>query len=138
MKKDFHANVGAQIDYDFCPPSEVVGIDRYMMKAFNGEVQTWDSYTLTSGQKGAFSRWWIVNVVGRGAHYYVAAAEIPDGLPLAKELSGLVTLNSEGNADLSSGKGALATYADAAGTLYAEEVFDDADRLLFVGTPFTP
>lgn len=136
--QNFKAALGTKVHYDFCPPSEIVGIDHYTMKAFNGAVQKWDSYTLTSDADGAFSRWWIVNVVGRGAHSYVAATDIPENLPLAKELSGLVALDSEGNADLSSGKGALATYAGPDGTLYAEEVFDGADRLLFIGKPFTP
>ncbi len=38
---------------------------------------------------------------------------------------------SEGNADLSADVGALATYSDESGLLYAEEVFDGAERRVF-------
>lgn len=139
MTKNVNLTLGQVIKPAFCAASTVVGIDHYTMKAFDGQSRAWDSYTLTSEDKGLYARWWIVNVAGRGAYAYTNAASIPDDVMFLNELSGLVTLNSEGNADLSSETGALATYAAADGeTLYAEEVFTGAPRLLFVGKPFTP
>lgn len=138
MAQDITLNLGDRVSYDFCPKSEVVGIDRYTMKAFDGRQRSWDSYTLTSEADGPFSRWWIVNVPDCGAHYYVAAEKVPSDAVFEPALGGLVSLNSEGNADLSSEKGALATYRGPDGTLYAEEVFDGADRLIFEGHSFTP
>lgn len=136
MPKNVTFRLGDTLTPSFCGASTVIGIDRYTMKAFDGQVREWDSYTLTSAEKGIYARWWMVNVAGRGAHAYTGIDTIPDGLAFQKDLSGLVALNSEGNADLSTEKGALATYAAADGTLYAEEVFDGAARLLFVGKPF--
>jgi hypothetical protein len=139
MTKNVAFSVGEVIKPAFCAASTVVGIDHYTMKAFDGQFRAWDSYTLTSGDTGLYARWWIVNVAGRGAYAYTAAPSIPDDVTFLNQLSGLVTLNSEGNADLSSETGALATYEAADGTtLYAEEVFTGAPRLLFVGVPFTP
>lgn len=136
MAKNVNFTVGDVITPAFCAASKVVGIDHYTMKAFDGQQRSWDSYTLTSDDTGLYARWWIVNVVGRGAYAYTTVPAIPEGLSFCNDLSGLVALNSEGNADLSSEKGALATYEDKDGTLYAEEVFDGAPRLLFVGKPF--
>ena len=45
-------------------------------------------------------------------------------------------IRSEGNADLSSETGALAVYEEA-GFLYAEEVFSDAERIMFKGKPYS-
>ena len=131
--------LGDVIKPAFCGDSTVIGIDHYTMKGFNGQSQAWDSYTLTSTSPKPYDRWWVVNVAGRGAYAYTAVAAIPDeGVRFLSHLSGLVALSSEGNADLSSEKGALATYEAADGeTLYAEEVFDGAPRLQFVGRPFT-
>jgi hypothetical protein len=136
MAKNVNFTLGDVITPAFCAASTVVGIDHYTMKSFDGKPRSWDSYTLTSDDTGLFARWWIVNVDERGAYAYTTVPAIPEGLEFRKDLSGLVALNSEGNADLSSEKGALATYADTDGTLYAEEVFDGANRLLFVGKPF--
>ncbi len=137
MSKDISLKIGDVITPDFCSASKVIGIDRYTMKGFDGQTQGWDSYTLTSGSEKPYDRWWLVNVVGRGAHVFTGINVIPDkGLQFVKHLSGLVALNSAGNADLSSDKGALATYEDSDGILYAEEVFDGANRLIFTGRPF--
>ncbi len=129
---DVSLNVGDTVNYDFCPESKVVGVDRYTMRAFDGQTRHWDSYTLTSEDNGQFSRWWIVNVPDLGAHYYVAVEDKPEGCSFNNRLSGFVNLNSEGNSDLSSEFGALATY-EYGKVLYAEEVFNGADRIVFAG-----
>lgn len=137
MSKNISLKIGDVLNPAFCTASTVIGIDHYTMKAFDGQTRQWDSYTLTSDGAKPYDRWWLVNIVGRGAHAYTASDAIPNGLQFLNDVSGLVALNSDGNADLSSEKGALATYQDKDGTLYAEEVFDGANRLIFVGRPFT-
>lgn len=130
--------IGDTIKPAFCPASQVVGIDYYSMDGFNGQRITWDSYTLTSDESGVFARWWIVNVHGRGAYYYIPVDEMPEGVTFIRELSGLVGLDSRGDAALSSDKGALAVYGNDKGELFAEEVFDGADRIVFYGRPYSP
>ncbi len=136
MPEDIHLEIGQTVEYDFCPPSKVVGVDHYTLSAFDGQRRHWDSYTLVSEDKeGPYSRWWIVNVPDMGAHFYVAAERVPEGAAFSNRLSGYVRLNSEGNADLSGDRGALAVYQAADGMLYAEEVFEGAPRLVFMAGP---
>lgn len=122
----------------FCAASRVVGIDYYTMDGFDGNRISWDSFTLTSDEEGPFARWWIVNVYGRGAYYYTGIDKVPENVRFIKELSGLSRLDSQGDADLSSGVSALAVYEDGSGDLYAEEVFDDGSRIVFHGRPYRP
>lgn len=140
MSKNTVFQIGDTVSYEFCPVSRVVGVDRYTLKAFDGQTRQWESYTLVSDAKeaGLYARWWIVNVPGHGAHAYVGADAVPPGCVFDPVLSGLVALDSEGNADLSSEKGALAVYSASKGGFYAEEVFDEAERLVFYGTPLSP
>ncbi|MGI8647248.1 MAG: hypothetical protein DLM55_09470 [Acidimicrobiales bacterium] len=133
---DVELSIGEIISPDFCAPSLVIGVDRYTMQSFDGQVVQWNSYTLTSDSAQPFSRWWLVNTPGRGAHVFTATPNVPEAAEFRKELSGLVALNSEGNADLSTDIGALATYIDGFDVLYAEEVFGGTERLVFVGRPF--
>ena len=135
---DAHYTINDTVTYDFCPASIVVGIDSYMMKGFDGVDRGWTSYTLTSQEAGPFARWWIVNVPGFGPHYYVAAESVPPHAVFEPSLSGLVMLDSSGDAALSSSRGALATFRADDGSFHAMEVFDGAERLLFVGKPFQP
>ncbi|MFJ5828301.1 hypothetical protein [Streptomyces sp. NPDC093089] len=133
---ELQLSIGDTVRPDFCLPSTAVGVDRYLMRSFDGREVRWDSYTLASDSPAPYDRWWLVNTPGRGAHVFTAADEVPADAGFRKELSGLVALNSEGDAALSGDVGALAMYADASDVLYAEEVFGDADRLVFVGRPF--
>lgn len=133
---DVELSIGEIVSPDFCAPSTVIGVDRYTMQSFDGQVVQWNSYTLTSNSAQPFSRWWLVSTPGRGAHVFTTTPDVPEAAEFRKELSGLVALNSEGDADLSTDIGALATYGDGLGALYAEEVFDGAERLVFVGRPF--
>jgi hypothetical protein len=135
---DVQLSVGEVISPDFCAPSTVIGIDHYVMQAFGGQQVQWDSYTLTSDSPPLFQRWWLVNTPGHGPQVVTRASDVPEGAEFRRELSGLVTLNSEGNADLSAEVGALAMYLDKSGLLYAEEVFDGAERLIFVSKPYPP
>jgi len=73
-----------------------------------------------------------------GAHFYIAEETVPEDAVFMPPLGGLVYLASEGNADLSSEKGALAVYRTPEGVFYAEEVFDGAERIVFVGRPISP
>lgn len=128
--------VGDTVSPCWCLPSTVVGVDRYVMRSFDGEVLRWDSYTLVSESGPPYDRWWIANTPRRGAHVFTATAEVPLTARYSKELSGLVGLASEGDSELSGEVGALAMYTCDSGVLYAEEVFADAARLVFVGVPF--
>lgn len=127
--------LGENVSYSFCPPSKVVGIDSYILKAFDGKIRRWTSYTLTSVRKGSFARWWVVNVPLHGPHFFVAGKTIPKGAVFDAAQSGLVGLDSKGDAALSAAKGALAVYRTKDGTFYSQEIFDGADRLVFVGKP---
>lgn len=131
MNEDVVLDIGDEFHHPSCPNSEVVGIDRYTMKTFAGQRLEWISYTLTSDEAGPFSRWWLVNVPELGAYAYLETETIPDEVAFLKKLSGFVCLNSEGDAELSGDYGALAVYKGDPGLLYAEEVFDGAERLLF-------
>jgi hypothetical protein len=133
---DAQLSVGDIITPDFCARSTVIGIDHYVMQSFDGQQVRWDSHTLTSDSPAPFNRWWLVNTPGHGPQVVTAAPDVPGGAEFRKELSGLVTLNSEGNADLSAEVGALAMYADESGLLYAEEVFDGAERMVYVNKPY--
>jgi hypothetical protein len=115
-----------------------VGIDRYTLKAFDGTEKRWDSYTLVSSEAGLFSRWWIVNVPLHGPHFFVAGEGIPANAAFDAAQSGLVGLDSEGDAVLSAPKGALAVHRTPDGVFHSLEVFDGADRLVFVGRAFEP
>lgn len=128
--------IGEVISPSFCAPSTVIGIDHYVMQAFDGRQVQWDSYTLTSNSPAPFQRWWLVNNPGQGPRTVIRATHVPGEAQFRKELSGLVALNSEGNADLSADTGALAVYADESGVLYSEEVFAGAERLVFVSQPY--
>ena len=133
---DVRLSVGEVISPGFCAPSTVIGIDHYVMQAFGGQQVQWDSYTLTSDSLSPFQRWWLVNTAGHGPQVFTRVSDVPQGAEFRRELSGLVTLNSEGNADLSTEVGALAMYLDKSGLLYAEEVFDGAERLVFMSKPY--
>lgn len=133
---DVQLAIGEVISPDFCAPSTVIGIDHYVMQSFGGQQVQWDSYTLTSDSPPPFQRWWLVNTPGHGPQAVTETTDVPEKAKFRKELSGLVTLNSEGNADLSADIGALAMYSDESGLLYAEEVFDSAERLVFASKPY--
>ncbi|HEX3732522.1 MAG TPA: hypothetical protein VHU91_06340 [Mycobacteriales bacterium] len=133
---DMRLSVGETISPDFCASSTVIGIDHYTMQSFDDKRVEWDSYTLTSDSPEPYQRWWLVNTPGYGASIVTAAAAVPRTAVFRNDMSGLVTLNSEGNADLSAEVGALAMYLDQSGAYYAEEVFQGAERLVFVGRPY--
>ena len=133
---DVALSIGETFSPCFCSPCTVVGIDHYSMRSFNGQRVTWDSYTLTSASPAPFDRWWLVNTPGTGAQIFTATNGIPAAARFRPDLSGLVMIRSEGNADLSSETGALAVYEEA-GFLYAEEVFSDAERIMFKGKPYS-
>jgi hypothetical protein len=136
MVREVTYQIGEKVLAGFCLPSQVVGIDRYTLKAFDGQIRSWFSYTLISSEPGLFARWWIVNVPLHGVYYFVAGADIPHDAVFDPVQSGLVRLESEGDAALSAPKGALAVYRTADGTFYSQEVFDGAERLLFTGKVF--
>lgn len=132
MNVRFH--VGDRVRPRFCGPSEVVGVDSYTMRNFLGEQLRWESYTLASASNVApYDRWWLVNTPGLGAHVFTAVHAVPVPAVFVRELSGLVALASKGDARLSSDIGALATYRDDAGELFAEELFAGSERLVFHG-----
>ena len=133
MSHDPAWELGTSVAADCYPPSRVVGIDRYVLTAFDGRTLSWTSYTLVSDQPGAFARWWIADVPGHGVHYFIAAEGVPQGAVFDPTQSGLVRLASEGDAALSAATGALAVYHMPDGTFYCEEVFDGAERLVFIG-----
>ncbi|MFE4665012.1 hypothetical protein ACFRI7_20665 [Streptomyces sp. NPDC056716] len=134
---DVRFDVGETLAPGFCHLSTVVGIDHYVMRCFDGRVLEWDSYTLVSDSPPPFDRWWIANTPGLGSYLFTATADVPAAARYRKELSGLVLLDSEGDASLSGAYGALATYSDGPDVLFAEEVSNDTGRLVFVGRPFT-
>jgi hypothetical protein len=132
-------DIGDVLETEFCEVSRVIGIDSYTLASFSGPTEAWLSYTLVSRAPTPYDRWWIVNTPGHGAYAYTAfPRSLPDGARFDAAISGLVELRSSGNADLSSERGALAMFTDAADPmiLYAQEVFDDAPRLQFIGKPF--
>lgn len=131
-------SIGATVSAPFCPASRVVGVDSYVLKAFDGSIRRWDSYTLVSDTAGAFARWWIANVPLHGAHYFIGGDVVPSDAVFDPAQSGLVALASEGDAALSSACGALVVYRTDDGTFYSQEVFDGAERLVFIGRPFQP
>jgi hypothetical protein len=133
---DVQLSISEVISPDFCAPSTVIGIDHYVMQSFGGQQVQWDSYTLTSDSPPPFQRWWLVNTPGHGPQVVTETTDVPEGAKFRKELSGLVTLTSEGNADLSADIGALVMYSNESGLLYAEEVFDGAERLVFASKPY--
>ncbi len=125
----------------------VTGIDRYTEKTAAGGVNTWVSYTLDSDapEGNPWKHFWAVDGQApkqQGEAYlrrsfYIASQkgdQPPEGFVLDRNLSGYVELRSEGNAELSGGaeaQGALFTYRNKAGEVWAEENFVGADRLTF-------
>ncbi|MGH7867473.1 MAG: hypothetical protein ACREP9_07525 [Candidatus Dormibacteraceae bacterium] len=133
---DVQLFVGETISPGFCASSTVIGIDHYTMQPFDGKRVQWDSYTLTSDSPEPYQRWWLVNTPNYGASVVTAATAVPETAVFRSDMSGLVMLNSEGNADLSAEVGALAMYLDESGAYYAKEVFHGAERLIFVCRPY--
>ncbi len=124
----------------------VTGIDRYTERTAAGGINHWTSYTIDSDapEGNPWKHFWAVdgqmNEEGipylRRAFYIVAqdANKPPAGFELDRNLSGYIELRSEGNAELSGGpeaQGALFTYRNQEGKIWAEENFAGAGRLTF-------
>lgn len=131
----------------------VAGIDRYHERTAAGRENTWVSYTVVSDapEGNVWHRFYLVDGqkdkhtgeahAQRSFYILDDSKELPEGFALDRNLSGRVFLTSEGDAALSSGKeasvensvanGALFTYKNAEGAVWAEEVFDGSNRLAF-------
>ena len=137
-------------DFSVSSQAKVIGIDRYTERAASGGENTWVSYTMAGRNgDGEFDkdalRFWAVDgqaaVQGGEAFvprsFYVPSAdsELPENFVLDRNLSGYVELRTEGDSDLSGGAdldiGALFTYRNADGQIWAEETFKGADRITF-------
>lgn len=129
----------------------VAGVDRYHERTAAGRENTWISYTLTSDAPKPWDRFYLVDgqadketgevYVRRSIYLIDESKDLPVGYQLDRDLSGRVLLTSEGDAALSSGaeaslqnsvaNGALFTYRNQQGDIWAEEVFDGSERLAF-------
>ena len=130
-------------DFSSYSKADVVGIDRYTERTASGEINTWVSYTVETPDKKL--RFWAVDgqapkETGEAylpRSFYIAAQQndLPEGFTLDRNLSGYVELRTEGDSELSGGndvdRGALFTYRDKNGAVWAEETFDGADRIAF-------
>jgi hypothetical protein len=141
---DPHANFNAVVK----------GVDRYTEHTLSGRVNTWVSYTVVAEQAPEghpAKRFYLVDgqedaqtgeaFARRSVYTLDNNTEVPSGHELDQNLSGYVELKSEGDAQLSSGAGAiegnsvsrgsLATFRSAGGDIWAREVFDQSAPLSF-------
>jgi len=121
------------ITIDGYPSGTIVGIDRYRLKSLSGSAFQWTSFTLTSATPAPFDRWWLVDLPVLGPHAFYRNSFYDASLPLIPELSGLVELDSSGDAMLSDFSGALFTHSKCIGTLSTYEIFPNCDAICFEG-----
>jgi len=125
--------IGEKIALENYPCSEVIGVDRYSLRALDGATRHWASYTLKSDAAHPFDRWWIVDLPERGLHAFYSSDSYAPTLPVVRELSGLVALASDGDADLSDELGALFMHEKQDGTFVTREIFPRSQTLSFEG-----
>ena len=135
MIRNVDLKIGDRFQHETVPDSRVIGLDRYKMNTFEGRRLNWVSYTLTSEEDGPFARWWLVNMPLIGPCVYQPTENVPGGAEFMSELSGLVILDSKGDSSLSTNNGAAAIYKDKNGNFYAQEIFDNNEKITFFGRP---
>ncbi|MEM8833977.1 MAG: hypothetical protein AAGB32_05495 [Pseudomonadota bacterium] len=127
------------------PPSKIVGVDHYQCEAEDGSHQTWASYTLVptnpEDQKGDYERWYLIDMpppFEMTVCHLIEPFEFRDDFEKALNISGKVSVSSDGNAELGTGTGQLDCYVDKSAqppTIYAKEVFDGGEPLYFRVVP---
>lgn len=133
MKEASKWSVGQTVAVMNYPSSKVIGIDRYSLRALDGKTRYWVSFTLKSNADHPFDRWWIVDLPERGLHAFYRSSTYTPTLPVVSELSGLVALASDGDADLSDELGALFMHEKEDGTFVTREIFPKSETLSFEG-----
>jgi hypothetical protein len=112
----------------------LIGIDSYLMDAFNGKRVKWTSYTLVSKNKGAFARYWITQ---RTTGWFLSTAtkkvNPPKGARVVPERSGIATIDFKGDKGVSTPSAALLAYKVGKDTYYTIERFLDSDVMFFDG-----
>lgn len=149
LKSEFNLSLDQEInipdlggEFSQSSKAKVVGIDRYTERTAAGGNNSWVSYTLETEHS---QRFWAVDgqcntktgeaFVPRS--FYVPSNQNtpPKGFKLDRDLSGYVELQTEGDSELSGGQeldiGALFTYRNRKGEIWAEETFKGADRITF-------
>ncbi len=127
------------------PESKIIGIDNYTMETISGDILKWHSYTLIPSKEedttGSYERWYVVDFPSMGRSFVKLCdeADLPHNLDIDETVSGAVTIISEGDAELGTGKGQVFVYKSSktnTTTCFAKEVFADGSTLYFEMCPF--
>lgn len=132
------------------PTSEIIGIDHYTMQNLSGDILTWPSYTMVPSnpddRKGIYERWYIVDMPKIGLSFVklLEESDIQPNLDIDSELTGSVSIKSEGDAELGTGEGHVTFFFNKESSSddenpkgrYAKETFADGTSLYFQIKPF--
>jgi hypothetical protein len=134
----FHLNQTLSFDKaDGHPDSVVAGIDHYTFEAKDGMTRHWLSYTLVPVQaeeaKGVYARWYVVDFPDVGLTFVeiVDEDDLPENLSENAQLTGNASIQSEGDAEMGTGKALLQTFNAGEGVMYARETFGQDNSVMF-------
>ena len=113
---------------------ELIGIDSYLMDAFNGKRVKWTSYTLISDHKNKFARYWMTE---RTTGWFLSTASAkrtpPKSSQIVLERSGIARIDFKGDRGVSTPSAALLAYKTGIDTYFTIERFLNSEIMFFDG-----
>ncbi len=113
---------------------KLIGIDSYLMDAFDGKRHKWKSYTFVSDAKGVFARYWVTE---RKTGWFLSTASKrktpPKNAKVVNERSGIVKIDFEGEKGVSTPSAALLAYQTGNNLFFTIERFLDSEIMFFDG-----